>query len=181
MGYPLVRDLAAEGIPVRMTCGVLRHWAQAYYACLTVPGNPARPRRRAPDERADRRARRRPRVRLPVPDRRARTRRACCRQASCLALVLAAEAVVSHDAQGPGQRQDAWPGGARRPRSARLHRCGAEHGLGHGHQRAPYGLDSSSPRNGRPMRLSVKQPVARLGCPSPADCEGALPDDPGGP
>ncbi len=91
------------------------------------------------------RARRRPRARLPVPDRRARTRRACCRRASGLALVLAAEAVVSHDAQGPGQRQDAWPGGARQPRSARLLRCGAEHGLGHGHQRAPYGQEKALP------------------------------------
>ena len=25
MSYPLVRDLAAEGIPVRLTCGVLGH------------------------------------------------------------------------------------------------------------------------------------------------------------
>ncbi len=33
MSYPLVRDLAAEGIPVRLTCGVLGHSRQAYYAC----------------------------------------------------------------------------------------------------------------------------------------------------
>ncbi len=32
MSYPLVRDLAAEGIPVRLTCGVLGHSPQTYYA-----------------------------------------------------------------------------------------------------------------------------------------------------
>jgi putative transposase len=37
MSYPLVRDLAAEGIPVRLTCGVLGHSRQAYYAWLASP------------------------------------------------------------------------------------------------------------------------------------------------
>ena len=37
MSYPLVRDLAAEGIPVRLTCGVLGHSRQAYYAWLANP------------------------------------------------------------------------------------------------------------------------------------------------
>lgn len=37
MSYPLVRDLAAEGIPVRLTCGVLGHSTQAYYAWATNP------------------------------------------------------------------------------------------------------------------------------------------------
>jgi transposase InsO family protein len=37
MSYPLVRDLAAEGIPVRLTCGVLGHSTQAYYAWLREP------------------------------------------------------------------------------------------------------------------------------------------------
>ncbi len=37
MSYPLVRDLAAEGIPVRLTCGVLGHSPQAYYAWLASP------------------------------------------------------------------------------------------------------------------------------------------------
>jgi len=37
MSYPLVRDLAAEGIPVRLTCGVLGHSTQAYYAWLAAP------------------------------------------------------------------------------------------------------------------------------------------------
>ncbi len=37
MTYPLVRDLAAEGIPVRLTCGVLGFSPQAYYAWLAQP------------------------------------------------------------------------------------------------------------------------------------------------
>ncbi len=37
MSYPLVRDLAAEGTPVRLTCGVLGHSRQAYYAWLAEP------------------------------------------------------------------------------------------------------------------------------------------------
>nr|WP_307793785.1 IS3 family transposase [Actinotalea soli] len=37
MSYPLVRDLAAEGIPVRLTCGVLGHSRQAFYAWLADP------------------------------------------------------------------------------------------------------------------------------------------------
>ena len=37
MSYPLVRDLAAEGIPVRLTCGVLGHSRQAYYAWAAHP------------------------------------------------------------------------------------------------------------------------------------------------
>ena len=32
MTYLLVRDLAAEGFPVRLTCGVLGFSAQAFYA-----------------------------------------------------------------------------------------------------------------------------------------------------
>ena len=31
MMFPLVRDLAAEGFPVRLTCGVLGFSAQAFY------------------------------------------------------------------------------------------------------------------------------------------------------
>ena len=37
MSYPLVGDLAAEGIAVRLTCGVLGHSAQAYYAWAAAP------------------------------------------------------------------------------------------------------------------------------------------------
>ena len=37
MTYPLVRELAAEKIPVRLTCGVLGFSAAAYYAWLADP------------------------------------------------------------------------------------------------------------------------------------------------
>jgi transposase InsO family protein len=37
MTYPLVRDLAAQKIPVRLTCGVLGFSRQAYYAWLADP------------------------------------------------------------------------------------------------------------------------------------------------
>lgn len=37
MKYPLVRDLAAEGFPVRLACGVLGFSAQAYYAWAASP------------------------------------------------------------------------------------------------------------------------------------------------
>jgi putative transposase len=37
MSYPLVGPLAAEGIPVRLTCRVLSHSTQAYYAWLSTP------------------------------------------------------------------------------------------------------------------------------------------------
>ena len=37
MKFPLVRDLAAEGFPVRLTCGVLGFSAQAFYKWQTEP------------------------------------------------------------------------------------------------------------------------------------------------
>ncbi|MGN6089117.1 MAG: IS3 family transposase [Actinomycetales bacterium] len=37
MRFPLVRDLAAEGFPVRLTCGVLGFSPQAYYAWRAAP------------------------------------------------------------------------------------------------------------------------------------------------
>jgi len=39
MSYPLVGDVAAEGIPVRLTCGVLGNSTQAYYAWLASPAS----------------------------------------------------------------------------------------------------------------------------------------------
>lgn len=37
MPPPLVRDLAAEGFPVRLACGVLGFSRQAYYAWAAAP------------------------------------------------------------------------------------------------------------------------------------------------
>jgi hypothetical protein len=70
MSYPLVRGLAAEGIPVRLTRGVLGHSRQAYYAWLRQPIS-ERELGRLPDKRAGRRLWRRPGVRLPAAGRRA--------------------------------------------------------------------------------------------------------------
>ena len=38
MMFPLVLDLAAEGIPVRLTCGVLGFSPQAFYKWRARPG-----------------------------------------------------------------------------------------------------------------------------------------------
>ena len=43
MMFPLVRDLAAEGIPVRLTCGVLGFSAQAFYKWAMSEINPLHP------------------------------------------------------------------------------------------------------------------------------------------
>ena len=37
MKFPLVRDLAAEGFPVRLTCGVLGFSPQAFYKWQAQP------------------------------------------------------------------------------------------------------------------------------------------------
>ena len=37
MKFPLVRDLAAEGFPVRLTCGVLGFSSQAFYKWQADP------------------------------------------------------------------------------------------------------------------------------------------------
>ena len=37
MKFPLVRDLAAEGFPVRLTCGVLGFSTQAFYKWRARP------------------------------------------------------------------------------------------------------------------------------------------------
>jgi transposase-like protein len=51
--YPLVRDLAADGIPVAVTCRVLGFSKQAYDA-WRAPGHRRGLGRRAPDQRRDR-------------------------------------------------------------------------------------------------------------------------------
>ena len=41
MKYPLVLDLAADGVPVAVTCRVLGFSKQAFYAWRQVPGQAA--------------------------------------------------------------------------------------------------------------------------------------------
>jgi putative transposase len=70
MMYPLVLDLAAENIPVAVTCRVLGFSKQAFYQWRAHPVTPAGVGRRAPGQRRDRHPPRRPGVRLPVYRRR---------------------------------------------------------------------------------------------------------------
>ena len=51
MIYPLVQELAAEKIPVAVTCRVLGFTKQAFYKVAGQPGEPAGLGRRAPDQR----------------------------------------------------------------------------------------------------------------------------------
>ena len=75
MMYPLVRDLAADRIPVAVTCRVLGLLQAGVLQVAGQPGQPARLGRRAPDQRRRRHPPRRPGVRLPVHRRRARRAR----------------------------------------------------------------------------------------------------------
>ena len=69
--YPLVRELAVDGIPVTVTCRVLKIARQPYYRWLAQPGHRrASSARRYLANAVVRRPPRRPRVRLPVPRRR---------------------------------------------------------------------------------------------------------------
>ena len=74
MSFPLAGDLAAEEIPVRLTCGVLGHPGQAYYAGLAHPIS-TRELDDAYLTNALSTRTLRPGVRLPVAGRRARARR----------------------------------------------------------------------------------------------------------
>ena len=73
--YPLVSELAADGIPVAVTCRVLKLARQPYYRWLASPVTDAELDRGLPGQRAVRRPPRRPGVRLPVPRRRGPRRR----------------------------------------------------------------------------------------------------------
>ena len=75
--YPLVSELAADGIPVAVTCRVLEDRSTAVLPVACPPGHRRRARRGVPGERAVRRPPRRSGVRLPVPGRRGPRRRAC--------------------------------------------------------------------------------------------------------
>ena len=71
--YPLVRDLAAEGIPVTVTCGV-RDLARQLYSRWSLPGHRLPAARGVPGQRAVRRPPRGPSVRLPLACRRGQGR-----------------------------------------------------------------------------------------------------------
>ena len=119
MMYPLVLDLAADGIPVAVTCRVLGFSKQAFYKWRANPVTRPGLGRRAPDQRRARHPPRRSRVRLPVHRRRARPTRASppARTGSHRLCSPAADLVgARHEARPEPQ---ARPAGARRPGRAR--------------------------------------------------------------
>ena len=68
--YPLVRELAVDGISVTVTCQVLLLARQPYYRWLVKPDRRPRPRAGVPGQRRDRRPPRRSGARLPTAGRR---------------------------------------------------------------------------------------------------------------
>jgi hypothetical protein len=99
MTYPLVRDLADDGIPVTVTCRVLGFSTQGFYKWRANPVSSTRLGRRAPDQRDHRHPRRRSGVRLPVHRRRAARRRPPGVGEPGAAAVCAAEDRLEHPAQ----------------------------------------------------------------------------------
>ena len=152
MSYPLVRDLAAEGIPVRLTCGVLGHSTQACYAWLAAPvsgrdleaaylinalidahgDDPEFGYRLLADE-LDRAGH-------VVGER--RVWRLCSRQKLWSTTVR----------KGRRGAEESRTGGARRPRPAPVLRPGTRPGWGHRHHRAPH-------RGGHALLLRDQGPV----------------------
>ena len=138
MMYPLVRDLAADGIPVVVTCRVLGFSPQAFYRWGQAPCSPR--------DRAD------AQLTNAIVDVHAddpefgyrfiadelhaaghqvgerRVWRLCSQH----------RVFSTHDAEGPsGRRQAARPGGARRSGATELHRPPARRPVADGHHRAP--------------------------------------------
>jgi len=134
MSYPLVRDLAAEGISVRLNCGVLGHSTQAFYAWLRQPVS----RRDLEDAHLTNAL-----IDAHGDDPELGYRLLCDElerlgetigERRVWRLRSQPEALLGDGAQGPArQRKDARAGGARRPRAARVHRGTAEPGVGHRH------------------------------------------------
>ena len=110
-------ELAADGIPVAVTCRVLKLARQPYYRWLASPVTDAELDRGVSGQRAVRRPPRRPGVRLPVPRRRGPRRRAGDGGPDRVADLLRQRLVVS--AFGKKRRRGkggkVGPAGARRP------------------------------------------------------------------
>ena len=136
MMYPLVRELAVDGIPVTVTCRVLKIARQPYYRWLAEPGHRRRADRGLPGQRAVRRPPRRPGVRLPVPGRRGPRRRRADGRADRVADLLGPRLVVGVREEARPQRQEARAAGPRRPGRARLHRRRPEPAVARRHHRA---------------------------------------------
>ena len=118
MMYPLVRELAADGIPVTVTCRVLKLARQPYYRWLASPVTDAELDRGLPGERAVRRPPRRPGVRLPVPGRRGPRRRRADGRADRVADLLGQRLVECVRQASAARTARAGPAGPRRPGAA---------------------------------------------------------------
>ena len=147
MSYPLVRELAADGIPVTVTCRVLKLARQPYYRWLANPvtdaewveahladamfdahrDDPEFGYRFLADEARD--------AGLVFAD---RTAWRICRDNGWWRVF---------GKKRRGKKRQGRDPGPRRPGPPRLHRPGPEPTLGHRHHRTPHLLDSSSRRN----------------------------------
>ena len=138
MMFPLVSDLAAEGFPVRLTCGVLGFSTQAFYKWRARPCSDrdwadAHTTNLIVDVHADD-----PEFgyRFIADELEAAGQRIL--RTTGLAAVSRPAGLVDDHQEGPqSARQDARPGGARRPRPARVLGAGTGHGLADRHHRTP--------------------------------------------
>ena len=138
MMYPLVRELAVDGIPVTVTCRVLKIARQPYYRWLADPVTDAELERGLPGQRPVRRPPRRPGVRLPVPGRRGprrRPRRWLTGRRGGSARTNGWWSRVRQEARQ--ERQEARTAGPRRPGATRLHRRRPEPAVAGRHHRTP--------------------------------------------
>ena len=123
MTYPLVRELAEDGIPVTVTCGVLKFSTQGYYKWCARPDLRPGPLRRPRGERHRRHSRRRPGVRLPLhlADELEAAGDGHRRAPGAPAVQRAPDLVHHHEEGPPGLGQGPGPGRPRRPRAPRVH------------------------------------------------------------
>ena len=111
--YPLVRELAADGIPVTVTCGVLKIARQPYYRWLAQPVTDGELRAAYRANALFDAHRDDPRVRLPVPARRGSPSRPPDGRADRVADLLGAGLVVGVREEARSQREKARAAGPR--------------------------------------------------------------------
>ena len=124
MIYPLVRDLAADGIPVKVTCRVLGFSPQAFYKWRANPVRRPGLVRRAPGRRRPGHPRRRSGLRLPVHRRRAAAEHGITASENRVQRLCRAARDRLGDLKAARQGSEARSGGARRPGAPRVHRLG---------------------------------------------------------
>ena len=138
MMYPLVHDLAADGIPVAVTCRVLGFTKQAYYAWQARPVSRAGLGRRVSDQRRPGHPRRRSGVRVPVHRRRARRARHHRQPENRVARLCSQQRIWSVFAKTRGPDQEAGPPVHDDLVERDFTAAGAEPGVADRHHRAPH-------------------------------------------